>query len=98
MTVTHTHTKNWWNNRSDYISSPLKTCEYIRDPVSNCGHLTFVFEKKTFFLLSKYPLLKMDTSNTDDMKLDPDHHEKIASLIPQVTLVLEVWQQLSIGK
>ena len=40
----------------------------------------------------------MDTSNTDDMKLDPDHHEKIASLIPQVTLDLEVWQQLSIGK
>ena len=44
----------------------------------------------------------MDTSNTDDLldylKLDPDHHEKIASLIPQVTLDLEVWQQLSIGK
>jgi len=69
---------------------------------ASCGHLTFVFEETFFFCFSEYPLLKMDTSNTDDLldylKLDPDHHEKIASLIPQVTLDLEVWQQLSIGK
>ena len=66
------------------------------------GPLIFVFEVTIFHCFSEHPLLKMDTSNTDDLldylKLDPDHHEKIASLIPQVTLDLEVWQQLSIGK
>ena len=36
----------------------------------------------------------MEAGNTDDLldylKLDPDHHEKIASLIPQVGV--EAWQ------
>ena len=39
----------------------------------------------------------MEAGNTDDLldylKLDPDHHEKIASLIPQVGfLIAKAWQ------
>ena len=40
----------------------------------------------------------MEAGNTDDLldylKLDPDHHEKIASLIPQVGFhIAKAWQQ-----
>ena len=40
----------------------------------------------------------MEAGNTDDLldylKLDPDHHEKIASLIPQVGFhIAKAWQE-----
>ena len=43
-------------------------------------------------------LTLMEAGNTDDLldylKLDPDHHEKIASLIPQVGFhIAKAWQQ-----
>ena len=41
----------------------------------------------------------MEAGNTDDLldylKLDPDHHEKIASLIPQVGV--EAWQVVTVN-
>ena len=83
-------------SRSDNSEDTL----FFQDSLPAVG-IWHLFLKKPFFAFQN-TLLKMDTSNTDDLldylKLDPDHHEKIASLIPQVTLDLEVWQQLSIGK
>ena len=68
----------------------LGTMCTVDQNLSSSGPLTFAARhrhQKNFFVFQKYSPM-MEAGNTDDLldylKLDADHHEKIASLIPQV--------------